>query len=95
MQLNIEELARKAGLQSAKNKQFREARSQSMTVSESDDWKKTCDFAQLVAAAVKEEAAKVCDDLDVPWSCNTLEKSLWDVATVSAADAIRAMEVKT
>jgi hypothetical protein len=44
------------------------------------------------AALVLEEAAKVCEELDVPWSCSTVEKSLWDVATTSAADAIRALK---
>lgn len=51
-------------------------------------------FAALVRNEALEEAAKCCDELDVPWSCNTVEKSLWDVATISAGDAIRALKDK-
>lgn len=36
------------------------------------------------------EAALICDALPAPPSCNVLERNLWDVATVAAADAIRA-----
>lgn len=35
-------------------------------------------------------AALICDALPAPPSCNVLERNLWDVATVAAADAIRA-----
>lgn len=40
--------------------------------------------------AEREACAKVCDDLPAPDSCSSVEKSLWDVATLECGDAIRA-----
>lgn len=51
------------------------------------------ELEQQLAEARKDamhEAASICDALPAPPSCNVLERSLWDVATVAAADAIRA-----
>ena len=80
--MNIEQLAREAG----------------------GDWDHTTKedrtflmrFAALVRNEALEEAAVKCDELPAPPSCNSLERSLWDIATTSAGDAIRSMkEVKT
>lgn len=40
------------------------------------------------------KAADICDSLPAPPSCSVLERNLWDVATVAAADAIRAAITK-
>ena len=51
------------------------------------------ELEQQLAEARKDAmsaAALICDALPAPPSCNVLERSLWDVATVAAADAIRA-----
>jgi hypothetical protein len=74
MKLDIEALAREAGIQfdpwwgggSAGNKQV-EA------------------FARLIV----ERCAVECDSLPAPASCTGVERSLWEVATVAAGDAIR------
>ena len=39
-----------------------------------------------------EEAAKAADDLKAPDDYSISEKSMWDIATMSAADAIRALK---
>ena len=41
------------------------------------------------AASVAEECAKLCDEIPAPASCSIDERSLWDIATVAAGDAIR------
>jgi hypothetical protein len=51
-------------------------------------------FAALVRNEVLEEAANTAYELDAPFSCSMVEKSLWDVATTSAGDAIRALKDK-
>jgi hypothetical protein len=40
--------------------------------------------------AEREACAKLCDDLPAPDSCSGSESSLWDVATLECAAAIRA-----
>lgn len=48
---------------------------------------------KAVQEAVREalqEARKACENLPAPDSCSGIEKSLWDVATMACADAIRA-----
>lgn len=76
--MNIEELARKAGFQ------WSDLKDQAWCASTSD----LVRFAELLL----EQAAQKCDDLPVPESCSRSEKSLWDVATMAAGDAIRAMK---
>jgi hypothetical protein len=46
------------------------------------------------AGLVLEAAANAADELQAPPSCNQLEKSLWDVATTSVGDVIRALKDK-
>ena len=41
-------------------------------------------------AAEREACAVVCEKLPAPESCTGVERSLWDVATLACADAIRA-----
>ena len=40
-------------------------------------------------AAEREACALLADDLPAPEACNTIERHLWDVATVAVGDAIR------
>ena len=49
-------------------------------------------FAKIIRNQAMEDAAACCDELPAPESCNQVERSLWDVATVSAGDAIRSMK---
>lgn len=49
---------------------------------------------EAVRNEVLEEAANTADELQAPQSCSTVEKSLWDVATTAAGDAIRALKDK-
>jgi len=44
----------------------------------------------LARADEREACAKLCDDLPAPNSCSGSESSLWDVATLECAAAIRA-----
>lgn len=53
------------------------------------------DFAKLIEARTREECAVFCDEVPAPPSCNTLERNLWDVATVACADGIRSMGERT
>jgi hypothetical protein len=46
-------------------------------------------FEALVRADEREACAKLCDDLPAPNSCSGSESSLWDVATLECAAAIR------
>ena len=41
-------------------------------------------------AAEREACADLCETLQAPDSCTGVERSLWDVATMACADAIRA-----
>jgi hypothetical protein len=41
-------------------------------------------FARLIV----ERCAAVCDELPAPASCTGVERSLWDVATMAAGDAV-------
>ena len=41
-------------------------------------------------AAEREACAALCETLQAPDSCTGVERSLWDVATMACADAIRA-----
>ena len=47
-------------------------------------------FAELVAAAEREACAKVCDDLPLPPDVARSDASIWEVATLDCAEAIRA-----
>jgi hypothetical protein len=47
------------------------------------------------AALVLDAAASRCDGLPAPAACSSIERSLWDVATTSAGDAVRAMKPLT
>lgn len=50
------------------------------------------DFEKAIRQEVLEQAAQKCDDMPAPAACSGVEKSLWDVATLAAVDAIRAMK---
>lgn len=56
-------------------------------------------FADLVAAAAKAEerevCAKVCDDLPAPPHVSRDDATVWDVATLDCAEAIRARSGET
>lgn len=45
---------------------------------------------QKAVAAEREACAALCETLQAPDSCTGVERSLWDVATMACADAIRA-----
>ena len=47
-------------------------------------------FAELVRADEREACAKVCDDLPAPDYVSPDDVTVWDVATLDCADAIRA-----
>ena len=47
-------------------------------------------FAALVAAAEREECAKLCDELPVPPYVSDNDAHIWDVTCVDCAAAIRA-----
>ena len=47
-------------------------------------------LVELARADEREACAKVCDDLLVPVHISLDNESLWDVATLDCADAIRA-----
>jgi hypothetical protein len=49
-------------------------------------------FEALVRADEREACAKVCDDLPTPERMSLDNESLWEVATLDCADAIRARE---
>lgn len=55
-----------------------------------DGWK----MAMEANGDERELCARVCEDLPAPESCNAIERSLWDVATMACAAAIRARGVK-
>jgi hypothetical protein len=42
----------------------------------------------------REKCAEVCEDLPAPKDCTAAEESIWDVATMACAAAIRARGVK-
>ena len=46
-------------------------------------------FADLVRADEREACAKVCDDLPTPERMSLDNESLWEVATLDCAEAIR------
>lgn len=56
-------------------------------------------FAALIearaVARTREECADFCDEIQPPSSCNTIERHLWNVATLACADAIRALGERT
>ena len=54
--------------------------------------KQTVDFLERFAALVLEEAANAVDAMKSPDGYNIQEKSLYDVATMEAADVIRALK---
>jgi hypothetical protein len=47
-------------------------------------------FAELVRADEREACAKVCDDLALPPDVARSDASIWEVATLDCAEAIRA-----
>ena len=47
-------------------------------------------FAALAAAADRAASAQPCDAMPAPASCAGIEQSLWDVATLACAQAVRA-----
>ena len=47
-------------------------------------------FASLVRADEREACAKVCDDLALPPDVARSDASIWEVATLDCAEAIRA-----
>lgn len=47
-------------------------------------------FAALAATAEREACASACDAMPAPASCTGIEQSLWDVATLACAQAVRA-----
>ena len=59
-----------------------------------DSTGKLAKFAELVSiravAVEREECAALCEKLPAQDSCSGVERSLWDVATMACADAIRA-----
>lgn len=46
---------------------------------------------QLGEASGIEMAADLCEEIHPPKSCTQVERSLWDVATMEAADEIRSL----
>ncbi len=92
--MNIEQLALEAGFEIHQSKGH--IRVGMDAIIGNDSTAKLMRFAALVRNEALEEAAVKCDELPAPPSCNSLERSLWDIATTSAGDAIRSMkEVKT
>ena len=57
---------------------------------EADDFGVLERFARLLLAADREACAQLCDGLPAPASCTGVETSLWDVATMACAQAVRA-----
>ena len=47
-------------------------------------------FSKLVRADEREACAKVCDDLALPPDVARSDASIWEVATLDCAEAIRA-----
>lgn len=47
-------------------------------------------FAEMVAAKEREACAMVCDELQAPPHVSDDDVSMWDVASMECADAIRA-----
>ena len=47
-------------------------------------------FAEIVRADEREACAKVCDDLPLPPDVARSDASIWEVATLDCAEAIRA-----
>jgi hypothetical protein len=47
-------------------------------------------LVELVRADEREACSKVCDDLPAPDIYSNTDKSMWDVACMDCADAIRA-----
>ena len=88
MNLDIEELARQAGVYlDGINTQI------PLYVAKVDELER---FAQLVAAAVKEECAKVCSAEKIDYgSTQDDSDAAYNMAVAHCVSAIRAMEVKT
>jgi hypothetical protein len=47
-------------------------------------------FAKLVAAKEREACAQTCENLPIPDQYSDSEGSMWDVAAIECAEAIRA-----
>jgi hypothetical protein len=86
--IDIERLAREAGFV-AYGEDCGEYRIPTPAFKHRMEW-----FAALVRNEVLEEAADTADELRAPQACSMVEKSLWDVATTSAGDAIRSLKDK-
>ena len=78
--MNIQEMAKQAGFE-----QVMRHRDGSSTVLPNT-------MFERFAALVLEEAANAVDAMKAPDGYNIQEKSLYDVATMEAADAIRALK---
>ena len=52
--------------------------------------KALAEHLELVRADEREECAKVCDDLPLPPDVARSDASIWEVATLDCAEAIRA-----
>ena len=89
--MNIEELARQAGINT---KFWNMGAGSVLFVSFVDGIPRSSfeHFTRLLTAEVLEQAAQKCDNMPAPAACSGVEKSLWDVATIAAGDASRAMK---
>jgi hypothetical protein len=57
--------------------------------SEQEEFDRLVSFEALVRADEREACAKVCDDLPPPERMSLDNESLWEVATLDCAEAIR------
>lgn len=85
--MNIQELAKKAGM----NVSLWDYGAGSIVFTMGTEGL-ACGALERFAALVLEEAANAVDAMKAPDGYNIQEKSLYDVATMEAADAIRALK---
>lgn len=78
------EMAREAGATPYTNRHYPERPTHTFTVEKLER------FAALVRADEREACAKVCDDLALPPDVARSDASIWEVATLDCAEAIRA-----